>query len=110
MNNRFITINNKKVGDCEPVFIIAEVGINHNGSLTEAKKLISAAKQSGADAVKLQSYITEKRVPLNSPIYENLKSCELNFDEQSELFLFASDIEIMLFSKLSDLPNNIFDL
>ena len=62
------------------------------------QKLISAANESGADAVKLQSYITEKRVPHNSPIYENLKSCELSFDEQRELFLFASDIDIILFS------------
>ena len=37
-------------------FIIAEISANHNGSLSQAKKLISLAKTSGADAVKLQTY------------------------------------------------------
>ena len=87
-------IGNRNVGDGEAVFIIAEVGINHNGSLKNAKRLITAANDAGADAVKLQSYITEKRVPINSPIFENLKNCELSFDEQEELFLFASELNI----------------
>ena len=54
-----ITIGNKKIGGREPVFIVAELGINHNGSLSLAKKMIKAAKQSGADAVKIQSFVTE---------------------------------------------------
>ena len=37
-------------------FIVAEIGINHNGSLELAKKMIIAAKKSGADAVKFQNY------------------------------------------------------
>ena len=54
-------------------FLIAEVGINHNGKLNEAIKLIDAAKKSGADAVKFQTYITEKRVNTNNPIFNILK-------------------------------------
>ena len=42
-------------------FIIAEAGINHNGDVKSALKLIKSAKKSGADAVKFQTYITEKR-------------------------------------------------
>ena len=42
-------------------FLIAEAGINHNGDLKQALKLVSAAKKSGADAIKFQTYITEKR-------------------------------------------------
>ena len=89
MKRKLMRIGNRNVGDGESVFIIAEVGINHNGSLSNAKRLITAANDAGADAVKLQSYITEKRVPTNSPIFENLKNCELSFDEQEELFSFA---------------------
>ena len=43
-------------------FIIAEIGINHNGNMNIAKKMISVAKECDADAVKFQSYITSSLV------------------------------------------------
>ena len=43
-------------------FLIAEAGINHNGNLKTALKLVDAAKKNGADAIKFQTYITEKRI------------------------------------------------
>ncbi len=51
-----ITIGGRKVGAGAPVFIIAEAGVNHNGKLSLAKKLIDAAARSGADAVKFQTF------------------------------------------------------
>jgi len=51
------------VGDGYPVYIIAEIGINHNGDVEVAKKLINAAKHGGADAVKLQKRTPELCVP-----------------------------------------------
>ena len=44
------------------VFIIAEAGISHFGSLAKAKKLVDLAKNSGADAIKFQAYLTEELV------------------------------------------------
>ena len=49
-----IRIGKKIVGDNMPVFIIAEIGINHEGSFNRCKKLVVSAKKSGANAVKLQ--------------------------------------------------------
>jgi len=51
MNNK-IKIGNKTIGIKEPCFVIAEVGINHCGSLELAKKLIDVAVDAGCDAVK----------------------------------------------------------
>ena len=49
-----INIENKIIGNNQPCYIIAEIGVNHNGDLILAKKLIDAAIESGADAVKFQ--------------------------------------------------------
>ena len=49
-----VKIGKKKVGDGQPCFIIAEIGINHNGDINIAKKLIDLAAFAGCDAVKFQ--------------------------------------------------------
>jgi len=56
-------IGNRKVGDGYPVFITAEIGINHNGELAIAKRLIDVAVMAGCDAVKFQKRTPEKAVP-----------------------------------------------
>jgi N-acetylneuraminate synthase/N,N'-diacetyllegionaminate synthase len=52
-------IGDRTVGDDAPVFIIAEAGVNHNGDLETARRLIDAAVAAGADAVKFQSFSAE---------------------------------------------------
>ena len=54
MNRKCVKIANKIVGDGYPCFIIAEIGINHNGSVNLAKKMIDIAITTGCDAVKFQ--------------------------------------------------------
>ena len=73
---------------------IAEIGINHMGSLELAKKHILAAKNCGANIAKFQTYITENRVSKNAPIYEVLKKSELKFDDFRELKLFCDENSI----------------
>ncbi len=63
MANAVVRIGNKMVGDGQPVFVIAEIGINHNGSLELARKLIDGAVLAGCDAVKFQKRNPEKCVP-----------------------------------------------
>jgi N-acetylneuraminate synthase len=62
---RELKIGNKLVGDGHPSYVIAEIGINHNGSLENAKKMIDAAKHAGVDAVKFQKRTPEICVPDN---------------------------------------------
>jgi len=91
LKNFGINSNNK-------VFIIAEIGINHNGDLDLAKKLIDSAKRAGADAVKFQTYVTEKRVAKDSPIFDILKKCELSFESFKELKSYSEQLGIEFFS------------
>jgi N-acetylneuraminate synthase len=60
---REIKIGNRLVGDGHPAYIIAEIGINHNGDLELAKKMIDAAVHAGVDAVKFQKRTPEVSTP-----------------------------------------------
>ena len=73
---------------------IAEIGINHNGSLDLAKKHIEKAKESGADIAKFQTYFTESRTKKGSPIFDILKNCELKPEDFYELKVFCNELEI----------------
>lgn len=98
MGNKTIKIGNTAVGDGESVYVIAEVGINHDGDMKKAVKLVEEAKKSGANAVKLQTYITEHRVPKDHEVYGILKQCELSHNDQKELFNLGKDLDITIFS------------
>jgi len=62
--SREIKIGNRMVGDGHPAYIIAEIGINHNGSLETASQMIDAAVHAGVDAVKFQKRTPEVATPL----------------------------------------------
>ncbi len=93
--------------------IIAEIGVNHNGDMELAKKLITKAKQSGADAVKFQTWITEENTGRYAPKAKHQKSSiddsesqfhllkrwELNLEQHLEIKAWAEREEIMFFSK-----------
>lgn len=61
---REIMLGDRPVGDGHPVYVIAEIGINHNGDLQLAKRMIDAALLAGADAVKFQKRTPELCVPV----------------------------------------------
>ena len=79
-------------------YVIAEIGINHGGNAGVAKKLIDSAAKTGCDAVKFQTYITENRVPQDSPIFDILKKCELPLSAFGELKEHASRCNLCFFS------------
>lgn len=80
-------------------YVIAEIGINHGGSLKKAEMLIESASRTGCDAVKFQTYITEKRAPKNNKkIYDILKKCELSFKDFEYLKKFSEKRKLEFFS------------
>jgi len=62
-DKREILVGNRMIGDDRPTFVVAEIGINHNGSAEIAKKMIEGAKAAGCDAVKFQKRTPEVCVP-----------------------------------------------
>ena len=96
-------------------FIIAEAGVNHNGSVELAKKLVDAAKEAGADAVKFQTFKTKNLVTKNArkaeyqiknsgeeSQYEMIKKLELSPDEFWEIAKYAEDKGIIFLSSPFD--------
>lgn len=61
-NMKDLHIGNKSIGNRNPIFIIAEIGVNHNGDIGIAKKLIDVAFEAGADAVKFQTFFTKDHI------------------------------------------------
>jgi len=86
-------------------FLIAEVGINHNGKFDQAIKLVDIAKKSGADAIKFQTYKTEKRVKKNNNVYNILKKCELSFNEFYKIKKYCDKKKIIFFSTPFDIES-----
>jgi sialic acid synthase SpsE len=107
-------------------FLIAEIGLNHNGSIDLGKKLIDAAKKAGFDAVKFQTYKSEGRSSakgktsayvekvLNTEESDNtmFKKYELNYDQHKILFDYAKSQKIPFFSAPFDIEsvNELFKL
>lgn len=101
------------------VFIIAEVGVNHNGSLEIAKKLINASKDCGVDAVKFQTFKADKLVSKkaqkaeyqknntnsNESQYEMIKKLELTDEDHKELVSYCNEKEILFLSSPFDLDS-----
>ena len=79
--------------------IIAEIGVNHNGSLKKAIKLIKAAKDSGASAVKFQTFYANKLVKNNAPLAthhkKNVKYKTTHFDLLKKLELEQNDFLVL---------------
>jgi N-acetylneuraminate synthase len=96
----------------DKTFIIAEAGVNHNGDLKIAKKLIDVAANAGADAVKFQTFSADRLVTKNAPKadyqnkttdknesqYEMLKKLELSFEEHKSLKKYCGEKNILFLS------------
>jgi len=81
-----VHIAGRRVGAGAPCYVVAEVGINHNGDLDLALRSLDAAAASGADAVKLQNYRTEDFVPDRTLTYEYVTGGRRVVESQYEMF------------------------
>jgi N-acetylneuraminate synthase/N,N'-diacetyllegionaminate synthase len=80
-----IEIAGRKVGPVHPCFIIAEAGVNHNGSLDMAMQLVDAAASAGADAVKFQTFRADRLLTRNAPKATYQKESTGNDESQYDM-------------------------
>jgi len=120
--NQTILINKRKIGKNENAYIIAEAGLNHNGSLKLAKELVDAAKKTNCDAVKFQTFKPSSRISskmkavkyaetvigLEETLDDMFNRLAMPFDEQEELFDYAKKIGIEVFSTPFDFESADF--
>lgn len=103
----------------KPILVIAEVGINHSGSLDTAKKLISEAKNAGADCVKFQKRSLEKvyskeeldklrESPWGTTNRQQKEGLEFNADEYKEIDEYCKKVGIIWFASAWDLESQRF--
>lgn len=117
MKRREIKVGNKLIGDGHPVFIIGEIGINHNGDLEIAKKMIEGAKKAGCDAVKFQKRTPELCVPKDQwnlerdtpwgriTYIEYRHKVEFGEKEYAEIDRYCKELGIMWFASCWDEPS-----
>ena len=97
--NPFIEIAGRKIGPDFPPLVIAEIGINHEGSLAIAKEMVDAAHLAGVEVVKHQTHIVEDEMSgaaknvipgnANVSIYEIMERCSLNEADELELKIYV---------------------
>ena len=114
-----IQIGKKHIGEGQPCYIIAEAGVNHNGDLRIAKKLVKSAARAGADAVKFQTFSAEsiatrtarkaayqkRRSKATESQYEMLRRLELPREAFETLFSYAEACGIEFLSSPFDLTS-----
>lgn len=112
-----VKIGDSLIGDGHPCFIVAEIGINHNGDLEIAKNLIRIAKQAGVNAVKFQKRTPECCVPLDQRLVmretpwgyisymEYRKKVEFNVDQYKEIDEYCRKNNIFWYASVWDEPS-----
>jgi len=105
-----IKIEDRIIGPQNPCFIIAEAGVNHNGDITLAKKLIDAAVEAGANAVKFQTFKAENVVTLTADKAEYQKNTTGTGESQYEMIkkLELSEADFWDLSKYAKTAGIIF--
>lgn len=109
MRDTDILVGQRVIGPGSNVFVVAEIGINHDGSVSQAERLIDAAAEAGADAVKFQSYRVDRllipsrdryaqQVDGTESAYHMLRRCELSWDDQERLKKHADGRGVLFLS------------
>jgi len=117
IGGRRVHVRGREIGDGQPVFVVAEIGINHNGSLDLARQLIDGAAAAGCDAVKFQKRTPEICVPKDQwrverdtpwgrlPYIDYRLKLEFSLDQYGEIDRHCRARRILWFASCWDEPS-----
>ena len=100
-------IGGREVGEGHPPFVIAEVGINHNGDVNLARQMVHAAKEAGAHCIKFQTHLTSKEMIhtqmtpgsiSKEPLWDIIERCELTAAEERAVKQLCDEVGILFLS------------
>ncbi len=107
-NNLYMKIGNRKIGPNYKPLIIVELGINHNGSLSKAKKFVDQAKKYGAEIIKHQTHIPEDEMSIEAKkiipshtkenIFDIIKKTSLREEDEFELMKYVKSKNMIFIS------------
>jgi N,N'-diacetyllegionaminate synthase len=97
-----LTINKRTIGSSYPVYVIAEIGINYNGSCQTALEMIEHISHTGADAVKVQIVTADKSYTKSSPSYSLFKQAELSLEDWKRITKKAKKLGLDIFSTFAN--------
>ncbi len=101
--NSVFKIGDRPVGPMEPVFLIAEAGVNHLGRLDRALRLVDMALEAGVDAFKLQVYRTEAMITSQAPDWRTrMKAKELSYEDVRRVREYCRKKEILFLASAHD--------
>jgi N,N'-diacetyllegionaminate synthase len=117
--NKSINVNGRNIGSGNRTYIIAEAGLNHNGSVSLAKQLIDEAKIAGCDAIKFQTFKASNRISkkvksvkyaetiigIEETLYDMFERLEMSHSDQRDIFEYAKKIGIEVFSTPFDIES-----
>ncbi len=92
----------KIIGMGQPTYIIAEIGVNHEGCVEDCAKMIAAAAQAGVDAIKLQTCAVEENYVPGTESYDLFSKCELTQEETAQMFDYAWKFKVDPFTTSPD--------
>ena len=104
---RTLQIGDRRIGHGEPCYVIAEVGINHNGDVNLAKQMVYAAKEAGAHCIKFQTHLTGKEMIhtlmtpgaiSKEPLWNIIERCELTAAEERAVKQLCDEVGILFLS------------
>ncbi|MDQ1284087.1 MAG: hypothetical protein QG620_435 [Patescibacteria group bacterium] len=108
MSQKFITIRSRKIGPEFPPLVIAEIGINHEGSIKKAKQMVKDAHLAGAECVKFQAHVVEdEMVPIakkiipghaKESIWDIMKKCAFSEAQDRELKKYVESLGMIYLS------------
>ena len=101
MTKKYI-IGSRVIENKSEVYSIAEIGINHEGNIDICAKMIKAASEAGADAVKLQTIDPDENYAKHTDSYKLFKKAWLDQEETEKMFLYARSLNIEPFTTVGD--------